>query len=162
GVGKVDGIDVCVSDAAKLVGKKVNVQVERVLDGTAYATLVRRTKEADEPITAESEAEKPTRRPAAKKETEAPAEVVEAEADAEAEAEAEVDMEVTDEAAARKKKTRRGTRGGRGRKKKTTTTTTMASAAAANGAGEAKDVAPPVAAKVHGPDPERGGEEAEG
>ena len=39
GVGKLDGYDVCVADAAKLVGKKVKVRVERVLDGRAYATL---------------------------------------------------------------------------------------------------------------------------
>jgi ribonuclease G len=160
GVGKVDGIDVCVADAAKLVGKKVNVQVERVLDGAAYATLVRRTKEAEEPITAESEAEKPTRRPAAKK---GPEEAVEAEGESEVEAEmeAEVEAKATDEESPPKKKTRRGTRGGRGRKKKTTTTVSAASTAAAdNGAGEAKDVAPSVTAKIHVPGPELGEEEA--
>jgi ribonuclease G len=96
GVGKVDGYAVCVADAAKLVGKKVNVEVGRVLDGTAYGTLVTRAKPADEPITAESEAEKPTRRPAAKKAEEP-------------------------EAEEKPKKTRRGTRGGRGRKRKTAT-----------------------------------------
>jgi ribonuclease G len=99
GVGKVDGFDVSVAGAAKLVGKKVNVEIEHVLDGIAYATLVTKTADAEEPITAEGEAEKPTRRPAAKK--------AEVEAAAEDEAEAE----------APKKKTRRGSRGGRGRKK---------------------------------------------
>jgi ribonuclease E len=105
GMGKVDGLDVCVAGAGKQVGKKVTVQIERVLDGMAYATLVTRTADADEPITAEGEAEKPTRAARAK-----PAEGV-AEADAEASA---------------KKKTRRGSRGGRTRKK--------ATAATANGA----------------------------
>ena len=79
GVGKLDGLDVCVAGAAKLVGKKVKAQLERVLDGTAYATLVTRAAKVDEPITAESEAEKPTRKPAAKKDEavveEAPPEV---------------------------------------------------------------------------------------
>ncbi len=40
GVGKLDGLSVSVADASKLVGKKVKVRVERVLDGVAYATLV--------------------------------------------------------------------------------------------------------------------------
>ncbi len=39
GVGKLDGLNVAVAGAAKLVGKKVRVRVERVLDGTAFATL---------------------------------------------------------------------------------------------------------------------------
>jgi len=64
GMGKLDGISVSVADAAKLVGKKVKVRVERVLDGTAYATLVQPASAAmDGPITAEAEAEKPTRAP---------------------------------------------------------------------------------------------------
>jgi ribonuclease G len=146
GVGKVDGLDVCVADAAKLVGKKVKVQVERVLDGTAYATIVRRAKEADLPITAETEAEKPTRRPAAKK---AEPEVAEAAA-------AVVEAADTEEAAKPKKKTRRGTRGGRGRKRKTA----AAPAAAGDGAGEPAAVAPPVVAKIHVPDPDLGEPEA--
>src|SRR5579859_6746506 len=40
-VGKADGFDVCVGEAAELVGKKVKVRVERVLEGIGYATLVR-------------------------------------------------------------------------------------------------------------------------
>ncbi len=67
GVGKVDGLDVVVADASSLVGKKQRVHVERVLDGTAYATLLRRTKKVAEPLTAEAEAEKPTRKPPARK-----------------------------------------------------------------------------------------------
>ena len=62
-VGKVEGFDVCVAEAASLVGKRVKVRVERVLDGVAYATLVRRLKKVPEPLTAEAEAEKPTRKP---------------------------------------------------------------------------------------------------
>jgi ribonuclease G len=100
-VGKADGFDVCVGEAAELVGKKVKVRVERVLEGIAYATLVRRAgAKAPEPLTAEAEAEKPTRRPPARKGAgvtgteaegveEPAAEEPEAEEPAEAEAEAE-------------------------------------------------------------------------
>jgi predicted RNA-binding protein with TRAM domain len=67
-VGKVDGFAVCVGAAAELVGKRVKVRIERVLDGTAYATLVRKAgKKPPEPLTAEAEAEKPTRKPPARK-----------------------------------------------------------------------------------------------
>jgi ribonuclease G len=145
GVGKLNGVEVCVADAAKLVGKTVKAQVERVLDGTAYATLARRAAAADEPITAESEAEKPTRRAATPKAE--PAEAVEKEAEAEAPADGTAEPKP-------KKKTRRGTRGGRGRKKKS-----AAAAAAGNGAGVPEDVAP-VAAKIHVPDPDLGEPEA--
>ena len=41
-VGKLDGIDVVVADAAKLVGKKAKVTIGRVLEGQAFATLVGR------------------------------------------------------------------------------------------------------------------------
>jgi ribonuclease G len=139
-VAKVDGIDVCVGEAAELVGKKVKVKVERVFEGIAYASLVRRaTKKPVEPLTAEGEAEKPTRKPPARK-PDAAAEVdvddaVEDETEdaAEDEIEDEVEAEVEVEAgveeapaaagaaattAAAKKKTRRGTRGGKNRKKK--------------------------------------------
>src|SRR5205823_1088730 len=121
GVGKVENFDVCVAGAAKLVGKKVNAQVERVLESTAYATLIGKTQEAEEPITAEGEAEKPTRRaPAKKAEAE---EKVEPTAELAAEPAAEpATAELVDEGEAApkpKKKTRRGSRGGRGRKKAT-------------------------------------------
>jgi ribonuclease G len=124
GVGHVDGIPVAVGGAAKLVGKKVSVHVERVLDGTAYASLADGAGEpaTTEPITAEAQAEKPTRASRAKKpETLG---VPEAEAEPEVEPESEVVSEGeadTAEPAAEdrpKKKTRRGSRGGRGRKKK--------------------------------------------
>jgi ribonuclease G len=148
GVAKLDGIDVAVAGAAKLVGKKVKAQIERVLDGTAYATLARGA-EVEEPITAESEAEKPTRRPAAKRTEPASAETAATEPE-QAEPES---AEVPDDAAEAKpkKKTRRGTRGGRGRKKKTAS----APAAAGNGVGAPEDVTP-VSAKIHVPDPELG------
>jgi ribonuclease G len=146
GVAKLDGLDVCVAGAAKLVGKKVKAQIDRVLDGTAYATLVTRAAAAELPITAEGEAEKPTRRAAATKAKPEP-EAAEPEVVA---AEEKADSEPKP-----KKKTRRGTRGGRGRKKKT-----AAVAAAGNGAGEPEDVAP-VAAKIHVPDPELGEAEPE-
>jgi ribonuclease G len=181
GVGKADGLNVCVAEAAKLVGKTVKVEVQRVLDGTAYATLVRRTADVEEPITAESEAEKPTRRAAPKKAATGAAEIEAAEADeaeeaapedaqlleapAVAEQPADTEQQETDEpvaepadeAAKPKKKTRRGTRGGRGRKKKTAAST---GSAAGNGAGEPEDVAP-VAATIHVPDPELGEEREE-
>ena len=70
GVAKVDGFDVVVADAARLVGKKVKVQIARVLPGAAYGTIVSTAKAARAPITAEGEAEKPTRvKPVTKKET---------------------------------------------------------------------------------------------
>ncbi|TML55470.1 MAG: Rne/Rng family ribonuclease, partial [Actinobacteria bacterium] len=62
-----DGYTVCVGGAAGMVGKAVRVRIERFVDGTAYATLVSRTKRAPEPITAEGQAEKPTRQPRAKR-----------------------------------------------------------------------------------------------
>ena len=63
GVGKVDGYDVAVAGAAKLVGKTVKARLERVVGGVAYASLVRPKPKAaaPEPLTAEIQAEKPTR-----------------------------------------------------------------------------------------------------
>ena len=69
GVGKVKGFDVVVADAAKLVGKKVTVKVAAVGFEAAYAELTEALSAADQPLTAEAEAEKPTRpvrKPAAK------------------------------------------------------------------------------------------------
>jgi ribonuclease G len=98
-VGKLDGLDVCVGEAAELVGKKVKVTVERVLGGVAYATLARRTKTLPEPLTAEAEAEKPTRKPPVRKTTAAAGSGVEAESDDAEEAEAEdIEAEDADEA----------------------------------------------------------------
>ncbi|HEY1366055.1 MAG TPA: Rne/Rng family ribonuclease [Gaiellaceae bacterium] len=129
-VGKVDGLDVCVGGAAGLVGKKTKVRIERVLDGTAYAALAETGGAAQpEPLTAEGEAEKPTRRPPARKAkpaaeataVEEPAAVtVEEEPAAEAEELEPTDEEETEggEAAPAKRRTRRGSRGGRKRRKK--------------------------------------------
>ena len=128
-VGKLDGLDIVVGGAAKLVGKKAKVRVERILDGVAYATALSGVAAPSEPITFESEAEKPTRAPSrTKKAVEAEAAAEEPSVDepevaepdvAEAEPEEAVEVEVgADGAAPVKKKTRRGSRGGRGRKKK--------------------------------------------
>jgi ribonuclease G len=144
GVAKVEGFEVIVADAAKLVGKTVKVQIARVLPHAAYGTIVSTAKPARAPITAEGEAEKPTRAPQTKKEStdvvelEEGAEVMEPdeidepeeddaadepdELDEEAE-EDEAEDEDTEAAATAdgtapvKRKTRRGSRGGRRRKK---------------------------------------------
>jgi ribonuclease G len=129
GVGKVDGLDVCVANASQLVGKKVKVKIERILDGTAYASLVEPSLAVDGPITAEQEAEKPTR----------------------ARKTAIADETVAEEAKP-KKKTRRGSRGGRGRKKKPTAAVEIA---AENGAGEPEQIEKPIA-KIHVPAPDLG------
>jgi ribonuclease E len=173
-VAKLDGLVVVVAGAAKLVGKTVNTRVNRVLDGTAYATMLGEPA-AEAPITAEREAEKPTRtsRPkgaAAKPVAEAKpeptdaaadevvADEVDPEADAGAEPEAEVEQAAEDGAGspAPKKKTRRGTRGGRRRRK----TGTAASATAASANGGVPADAEAAAPKIHIPD-RRLDEEAE-
>ena len=141
-VGKLDGVDVVVGGAAKLVGKKAKVRVERVLDGVAYATSLDGVGRRDEPITFESEAEKPTRAPEPGEEADGRGRAeteVEAESRSRREVEpAEVDGRAggpttrprtrrrrrpgtepkADGDAPAKKKTRRGSRGGRNRKKK--------------------------------------------
>jgi len=139
GIGRLDGIAVCVGGGASLVGKKAKVRIERVLDGTAYATLVGGAKQPDDPITAESEAEKPTRKPPARKGKAGKAAVEEPEA-----VEVEAEEPAGEEDEKPKKKTRRGSRGGRRRKKKPAAATTDAN-------GEAP--------KIHLPDPELGREE---
>jgi ribonuclease G len=154
GVGKLDGLSISVADASKLVGKKVKVRIERVLNGRAYATLVQTAaqtaKQGECPITAESEAEKPTRAPRTKK-VEQPkraAEPVAEEAVTEEPVaeEPEEPAPVGEEPPKPKKKTRRGSRGGRGRKKK------PAAAAAENGQPEET----PAAATIHVPSPDLG------
>jgi ribonuclease G len=153
-VGKLDGIAVSVGNAAPLVGKKAKVRIERVLDGMAYATLLGGATAADVPITAEGEAEKPTRKPPARKgrkpkqpekkggHVEADVEAVSDEAEDESAPEpaAETpDAGETAEAAPKKKKTRRGSRGGKRRRKKP--------------AGEAAATANGEGPKIHLPDP---------
>ena len=175
GVGKLDGLTISVADGSKLVGKKVKVRIERVLNGAAYATLVQtaaQTAKMDVPITAESEAEKPTRAPRKKKVEEAakpaaerpvrdsePVEMVQGDrevpptdaempsVDAEAE-EPEAETPAGDaEPPKPKKKTRRGSRGGRNRRKKP-----AAAVAAENGQTDEA----PTPATIHVPSPELG------
>jgi len=140
-VGRSDGLEIVVAAAATFVGKRLKVRVERVLDGRAYAVLMKTAKPVAEPLTAEAEAEKPTRKPPARKGAgattvadelddevadEPETEVVEAEPEAEAKVleaegvEREEAVEGEDGATPVKKKTRRGSRGGRNRKKPTT------------------------------------------
>ncbi len=171
-VGKFDGLDVVVADGASLVGKRVKVRVERVLDGRAYAVLMRKAKEVPEPLTAEGEAEKPTRKPPARKgatptkEPEAPeVEAPEVEEpvvadEPETEAEAEVEVEETvdaEEAPQPKKKTRRGSRGGRNRKKKPATADAAAAGGDDGGSSE-ESPEPPRAVTIHVPGEELGRE----
>jgi ribonuclease G len=169
GMGKLDGLDVCIADAAKLVGKKVKVRVERVLDGIAYGTLVQTAaaKAVEGPITAEAEAEKPTRAPRKKAEAKAEAPAPEKEDESVAEAveaiaqegeEPPTDESPADEpdaeakagdAAPPKKRTRRGSRGGRNRRKKP-----AAATATENGQPAAEQASKPE------PEPEREAETA--
>jgi predicted RNA-binding protein with TRAM domain len=131
GIAKLDGYTVSVGDGASQIGKTVKVRVERFVDGTAYAMLVSKGKEPLEPITAEGQAEKPTRKPPARKTAKAEAAVAEESPPAEApasEEEAEPAAGEPAEAPKPRKKTRRGSRGGRGRKKKTATATEAAAA----------------------------------
>jgi ribonuclease G len=141
GVGRLNGHAVIVGDAAKLVGKKVKVRIERVLDGVAYASLLTPAgKESPAPVTAEVEAVKPTRQPRRRKQTEKPEATAEAEAEAVAEVE-EVEVEAesdepavegaADEPPKPKRKTRRGSRGGRRRRKPVGTAGTAAAPTAA-------------------------------
>jgi predicted RNA-binding protein with TRAM domain len=159
---KHDGVTVSVANAAKLVGKKLKVRIDRVLDGTAYASLVQSPAgTVYTPITAEAEAEKPTRAPRRKAAAEqAPAiekpkrrpKAAAAEAVAEEPVEEQPVEEQPEEPAAEqkpKRKTRRGSRGGRGRRKKT-----AVAAAASNGEAEAAPVA-----TIHVPAPELGVED---
>jgi ribonuclease G len=182
-MGKVDGYEVCVGDAARLVGKKVKVRVERVLDGTIYASLVvapsKQVKAAD-PITAEGLAEKPTRATGRKggetvtAPVEAEGEAVEPEAvepepesesepavaDAEpASAEAESELDATGQAP--RKRTRRGSRGGRRRRKPAAAAVGSENGAEAETeAAEVEDADADAGPRIHLPDPSLGGEES--
>jgi ribonuclease G len=167
-VGRVDGFAVSVGGASKLVGRKVKVHVERVLDGTAYAQLLSPAPAASAgpPVTAESEAEKPTRRARARKVEEVlPEEVAETpgeEAEAEAEAPEAVAAGPEESEAPPKRKTRRGSRGGRGRKRKPAATDTPAEGEAQGTVDEdSVDAAPapstaeaaaPSGPRIHMPD----------
>ncbi len=129
GVGKIDDVDIVVGDAAKLVGKKVRARITALSDGLAWAELLTPTDDADEPLTAEGEAERPTRakRSALPKKANAEAKPEEIEAedadepdepDEREEADEEGEAPAATATATAKRKTRRGSRGGRNRKKK--------------------------------------------
>jgi ribonuclease G len=162
GVGAHKGLTVTVGGAARLIGKRARVKVERVLNETAYATLVEPAEGGLAPITAESQAEKPTRartprttraktpRTTRAKRAKAPsAEPVETVEPAIAEVPEEEGEGAAEEPKPRKK-TRRGTRGGRGRKRKPTGTVAAASTDGAESAPA--DEAP----RIHLPGPELG------
>jgi hypothetical protein len=104
---------VVVGGAAKLVGKKVKARISALTVGIAWAELVEPVEQGDEPLTAEAEAERPTR---AKKSAIAAPKTEEEEP--EVDAEVAVEDEAADGEAPVKKKTRRGSRGGKNRKKK--------------------------------------------
>jgi ribonuclease G len=162
GVGKLNGLNIAVAGAAKLVGKKVRVRVERVLDGTAFATLAGAPEQAVAAITAEGLAEKPTRASRSRKVAEAPAaEVTEeaAEEPDETEAVVEEDEDVAGEAdetgeageepaAPKKKRTRRGSRGGRNRRKKPAAAVTTDAVTEDTAAPQEPE---PVTPKIHLP-----------
>ncbi len=170
GIGKLDGLTVCVGEGAGSVGKKsTKVRIERVLDGTAYASLVGGKKAPEEPITAEDAAEKPTRKPPAKKQVEEPKAEPEAEAVAEPELEEDAvaepePAERETEAAAEerpKKKTRRGSRGGRRRKKKPAGATGENGGAPAAEGQSGDENGRAEGPRIHLPDPSLGRDEAE-
>ena len=136
GTGKIADVDVVVGEAAKLVGKKVTATITAVTEGLAWAELLAPAETPDEPLTAEAEAEKPTRarRSPARKSADAASDVA-VEEDAALPDQGESESEVrprgrggADAVAATedgdgapavpKKRTRRGSRGGKNRKKK--------------------------------------------
>ncbi len=171
GVGRVDGYPVLVGGAAKLVGKKVKTRLERVLDGAAFGALLEPAPALPPaaPVTAESEAEKPTRRARVRKIEEPQDEALQATVEPveEVETGAEAGEQGEESEQKPKRKTRRGSRGGRGRKRKTTTV------AATSGNGEVTDevvdtaadppakaveepLPAPAAPRIHVPDVELG------
>jgi len=150
GVGKVKGFDVVVAHAATLVGKKMKVRVGALMENAAFAELVG-LEAVEPPITAEAEAERPTRARKKKDERVDEPEAVEAETAEEGSGEAET-------AQPTKKKTRRGTRGGRGRKRKTATV--PSADATAEPPAEPVEEAPP-APVIHLPERDLGAEPSE-
>jgi ribonuclease G len=158
-VGKLDGLDIVVADAASQVGKRIKVRVERVLDGRAYAVAIRKAKDAPEPLTAEGEAEKPTRKPPARKGAAAVAvEELEPVAEDEPEIAVEAADETADETPKPKKKTRRGSRGGKKRKKTPTAEAATAELEAVGASEESPEL--PRAVTIHVPGEDLGREGA--
>ncbi len=157
GVGKLDGLEVAVAGASKMVGKRVRVRIERVLNGTAYAVLADAAEPDTGPITAESLAEKPTRR--RRQRTQAgevvapPGEEVAAERQPAGEEAAESEEGGAEPSPRRR--SRRGSRGGRRRRKGGA----ALEAAAADGAGAESAVAA-EAPRIHLPPPDLGAEPA--
>jgi len=158
-----DSYTVCVGDAADQVGKSVKVRVERFVDGTAYATLVSKAKVGAEPITAEGQAEKPTRKPPARRTGGASPKATEPEVEVQGALEEEPvapdeTEPVVEEAAEKptpKKKTRRGSRGGRGRKKPAKP---VEAAAQEDGDGAVPGDGTAPEPRIHVPDPTLGQE----
>jgi predicted RNA-binding protein with TRAM domain len=162
-VAKLDGYDVEIAGAAKLVGKKVKARIERIQPGTVFATLTTGAKVGDKPVTAEDEAEKPTRAKAAPKRAAAgttepeDVELEDEELDDEELEPVEIEDAVEEETempaapTPAKKRTRRGSRGGKNRKRKTAT------AAAATNGGEPAAAGP----TIHVPPPDLGKREPE-
>ncbi len=187
GMGKLDGYEVCVGEAARLVGKKVKARVERVIEGTIYASLVGgAVVQTPAPITAEGLAEKPTRAGARKgaesavaPEPESPeaqspeaqspeAELEEDKADDEApadeeavaEEEAATDAEGAPDADAAQQAPRKRTRRGSRGGRRHRKPAGAATAATANGAVAAEDVET-AGPRIHLPDPTLGAEPGE-
>jgi ribonuclease G len=162
GVAKLDGTEVYVADAAKLVGKKVKARITLVTEGMAWAELLSPVEAPREPLTAEAEAEKPTRARRSTRAKTEPTEAAEAleapeepaadEAPGDEPAEVAAEAEAGETAAAPKKRTRRGTRGGRNRKKKTAATPTAP--VDANGTDPAAPAPPPADEAPPAPEPE--------
>jgi len=139
GVAKVEDVDIVVGDAATLVGKKVTARITAITEGMAWAELLSPVTPGDDPLTAEAEAEKPTRakRPSTRKATDSTEELFDDLEDEDAELDEiedeDEDQEIENEepedgvgeaeaaadgdapAVPAKNRTRRGTRGGRGR-----------------------------------------------
>ena len=192
GVAKLDGAEVYVAGAAKLVGKKVKARITLVTEGMAWAELLSPVEAPREPLTAEAEAEKPTRaRRATKAKPVAEHEAAAAETAAEetappaptapepaaGEAAEETSADAVGGQPPAKKRTRRGTRGGRNRKKKTASTSSVAPegsngseaavAAVPEAAPEAVEQEPSAngdggAPVIHVPDRALGGDEGDG
>jgi ribonuclease G len=163
GAGKLGDLDVVVGDAAKLVGKKVKARITAVTDGLAWAELLSPAEAKDEPLTAEGEAERPTRA----RRTTAPKQAEELEVEETAEAPDDDDDDEGAPAAQAKKKTRRGSRGGRNRKKKPVAAQAAAESPASEEQAPAAEAEPepePEAAPgpvIHVPDRELTDEDGE-
>jgi ribonuclease G len=172
GVAKDGDFTISVAGAAGMVGKRVKARITRVLDGIAYAEPAGGVAAVEPPITAEAQAEKPTRarrsRAAKKvdekaKPDEQAAAAVEAEqAEEGEEAEPATAAAPAEDGQPKRKKTRRGSRGGRRRKKKPAAAAEAVVTAEAE--AEPVDNGQPESAPVliHVPDPQLGAEASNG